>query len=47
MIKLQYENNLKILIVVSDLNKGGVQRATINFAKGFKSLGCDIKILAF
>ena len=47
MIKLQNKNKLKILIVVSDLEKGGVQRASVNFAKGFKSLGCDAKLFAY
>lgn len=40
------DNQIKILSIVCDLEKGGTQRAAQNFAIGYKELGHDSRILA-
>ena len=37
---------MKILTLVSDLEKGGVQRVSQNFADGYKKLGLDSRLVA-
>ena len=40
------DNKFKILVLVCDLDKGGVQRTAQNFADGFKKLGHRVRVLA-
>lgn len=46
MIKKLNEKKLKVLVLVCDLNKGGVQRTAQNFADGFKEIGHESRLMA-
>jgi len=46
MVNFLDKDSYKILTLVSNLEKGGVQRAATNFADGYKLLGNDSRVLA-